>query len=101
MPRALYASGDRRSRRRCRSGSPGGDADADAIVSNEGRTEWPRGSGRWITYPEIDRCGWFDPVEARRRLIAAQGELVDRLEEALKNTAPRATEASGQPTAGD
>lgn len=61
-----------------------GDADASAIVSNEGRTEWPRGSGRWITYPEIDRCGWFDPIEARRRLISAQAELVDRLEAALR-----------------
>lgn len=60
-----------------------GDADPSTIVSNEGRTEWPRGSGRWITYPEIDRCGWFDPDEARRRLIAAQAELVDRLETAL------------------
>ena len=77
-----------------------GDADASAIVSNEGRTEWPRGSGRWITYPEIDRCGWFDPVEARRRLIAAQGELVDRLEEALKGSAAQTAE-SGQPALGD
>lgn len=77
-----------------------GDADADSIVSNEGRTEWPRGSGRWITYPEIDRCGWFDPDEARRRLIAAQAELVDRLEAALRDMAPE-TVQSGQPTAGD
>jgi predicted NUDIX family NTP pyrophosphohydrolase len=77
-----------------------GDADASAIVSNEGRTEWPRGSGRWITYPEVDRCGWFDPIEARRRLIAAQGELVDRLEEALKGCAAQTAE-SGQPALGD
>lgn len=62
-----------------------GDADASAIHSNEGRTEWPRGSGRWITYPEIDRCGWFDPTEAKRRLIKAQSELVDRLEAVLQN----------------
>ena len=44
-----------------------------------------------ITYPEIDRCGWFDPVEARRRLIAAQGELVDRLEAALRDATATAT----------
>ena len=61
-----------------------GDADASTVVSNEGRTEWPRGSGRWITYPEIDRCGWFEPQEARRRLIVAQAELIDRLEAVLK-----------------
>ncbi|HZG44446.1 MAG TPA: NUDIX domain-containing protein, partial [Longimicrobium sp.] len=36
-----------------------GDADPAATVSNEMRTEWPRGSGRWITFPEVDRCAWF------------------------------------------
>ena len=60
-----------------------GDADPSTITSNEGRTEWPRGSGRWVTYPEIDRCDWFDPEEARRRLITAQAELVDRLQSTL------------------
>src|SRR5437868_11931708 len=29
-----------------------GDAEADRIVSNETRAEWPRGSGRWLTFPE-------------------------------------------------
>ena len=60
-----------------------GDADPEAITSNSSRTEWPRGSGRWITYPEVDRCAWFDAAEARRRLNPAQAELVDRLESAL------------------
>lgn len=60
-----------------------GDADPAAITSNSSRTEWPRGSGRWITYPEVDRCAWFDAAEARRRLNPAQAELVDRLESAL------------------
>jgi predicted NUDIX family NTP pyrophosphohydrolase len=64
-----------------------GDADPRSITSNEGRTEWPRGSGHWITYPEVDRCDWFDPVEARHRLIAAQAELIDRLEAMLNPTA--------------
>jgi len=63
-----------------------GEADPGAVTSNQGRTEWPRGSGRWIDYPEIDRCDWFDPDEARRRLIAAQGELVDRLEATLASS---------------
>ena len=39
-----------------------GDADASAIRSNEARIEFPRGSGRWITHPEVDRCGWFGLV---------------------------------------
>lgn len=61
-----------------------GDADASAIVSNTARVEWPPGSGRWVTYPEVDRCAWCDPDSARRRINAAQAELIDRLEAALR-----------------
>jgi predicted NUDIX family NTP pyrophosphohydrolase len=60
-----------------------GDADPAAVTSNSSRTEWPRGSGRWITYPEVDRCAWFDAAEARRMMNPAQAELIDRLESAL------------------
>jgi len=56
-----------------------GDADADAITSNTTRTEWPRGSGRWLTFPEVDRCAWFDQETARRKLNPAQAELISRL----------------------
>ncbi len=56
-----------------------GDADPAGIVSNHARVEWPPRSGRWVTYPEVDRCGWFAPEEAREKLIPAQAELVDRL----------------------
>src|SRR3954467_9127389 len=41
-----------------------GDADADAIKSNTTRIELPRGSGRWIEVPEVDRAGWFTPQVA-------------------------------------
>jgi predicted NUDIX family NTP pyrophosphohydrolase len=60
-----------------------GDADADRIVSNDTRTEWPPSSGRWITYPEVDRCAWFDPATARARINPAQAELIARLEAVL------------------
>jgi predicted NUDIX family NTP pyrophosphohydrolase len=60
-----------------------GDADADSTTSNEMRTEWPRGSGRWITFPEVDRCGWFDRTVAKTRINPAQAELIDRLEALL------------------
>jgi len=60
-----------------------GDADASAIVSNTATVEWPRGSGRSITYPEVDRCAWFDPPTARTRLNPAQAELIDRLQAVL------------------
>jgi predicted NUDIX family NTP pyrophosphohydrolase len=60
-----------------------GDADSAGIVSNLMRIEWPRGSGRWQSYPEVDRCAWFDPAEAREKINAAQAELIDRLEKLL------------------
>jgi predicted NUDIX family NTP pyrophosphohydrolase len=60
-----------------------GDADPASIVSNTMRTEWPRGSGRWIEFPEVDRCAWFDPATAKQRMNPAQAELVDRLQAAL------------------
>jgi predicted NUDIX family NTP pyrophosphohydrolase len=60
-----------------------GDANPLAITSNTVRTEWPRGSGKWLTYPEVDRCGWFDPRTARVKLNSAQAELIDRLEQQL------------------
>lgn len=56
-----------------------GDADATAVVSNTTKTEWPRGSGKWITYPEIDRCAWFDVETARVKINPAQSAFIDRL----------------------
>lgn len=60
-----------------------GDADAAAIRSNIARAEWPRRSGRWIQFPEVDRCAWFDPATARKKMNPAQAELIDRLEHLL------------------
>jgi len=60
-----------------------GDLDPASAVSNTMRSEWPRGSGRWITFPEVDRCEWFTPDAARSRINPAQAELIDRLEAAL------------------
>jgi predicted NUDIX family NTP pyrophosphohydrolase len=59
------------------------DADPALMRSNTMWIEWPAGSGKRIEIPEIDRCGWFDPVEARRKLNPAQVAFVDRLEAAL------------------
>jgi predicted NUDIX family NTP pyrophosphohydrolase len=60
-----------------------GDADPAAVTSNETWIEWPPGSGRRQAYPEIDRCGWFDPEIARKKLNPAQAEFVMRLEALL------------------
>jgi predicted NUDIX family NTP pyrophosphohydrolase len=60
-----------------------GDADPATIVSNTTKYEWPRGSGRWVDFPEVGRCAWFSPDAARSRLNPAQAELIDRLQAAL------------------
>ena len=60
-----------------------GDADASATTSNSARIEWPRKSGRWVSYPEIDRCAWFSAAAAREKMNPAQAEFIGRLEELL------------------
>lgn len=58
-----------------------GDADPSRATSNTMQTEWPRGSGRLITFPEVDRWSWCDPRTARQKINPAQAEFIDRLEE--------------------
>lgn len=51
--------------------------------SSEVEIEWPRGSGQIRRFPEVDRAAWFPLPEARLRILAAQSELLDRLEDEL------------------
>jgi predicted NUDIX family NTP pyrophosphohydrolase len=41
--------------------------------------EWPRGSGRRLRFPEIDRVAWFDVDTAREKLVKGQVGFLDRL----------------------
>ncbi len=66
-----------------------GNADADTIVSNTARTEWPRNSDRWITFPEVDRCAWFGLDDARAKMNSAQAALIARLELLLDESSTR------------
>lgn len=67
-----------------------GDADPARVTSNTMQTEWPRGSGRVLTFPEVDRCAWFGLEAARQKINPAQAELIDRLELALSEPEPAA-----------
>lgn len=60
-----------------------GDLDPGTLQSNTFEVEWPPRSGRRREFPEVDRAGWFGVDEARVKLNPAQGELVERLLEAL------------------
>ena len=67
-----------------------GNADPARVTSNIMKTEWPRGSGRFITFPEVDRCAWFANRDAREKINPAQAELIDRLETILSAPPPAA-----------
>jgi predicted NUDIX family NTP pyrophosphohydrolase len=60
-----------------------GDADPDSLTSNTTTAEWPRGSGRWLTFPEVDRCAWFDLDTAHEKINPAQSAFLPRLVEQL------------------
>jgi predicted NUDIX family NTP pyrophosphohydrolase len=56
-----------------------GDVDVSAIRSNTFEMEWPRGSGRVRSFPEVDVAGWFGLDDARAKLLAGQRPFLDRL----------------------
>jgi predicted NUDIX family NTP pyrophosphohydrolase len=60
-----------------------GDLDADAIVSNRFEIEVPPRSGRFRSYPEVDRAAWITLPEARRMILPSQEPILDALEAAL------------------
>jgi predicted NUDIX family NTP pyrophosphohydrolase len=57
--------------------------DPAALASNSFELEWPPRSGGHQQFPEVDRAEWFDPDEARRRILPAQAGLIDRLLDSL------------------
>lgn len=52
-------------------------------VSNTYRLEWPPSSGRYETFQEFDRAGFFREEEARRKINEAQAGFIDRLKALL------------------
>jgi predicted NUDIX family NTP pyrophosphohydrolase len=58
-----------------------GDLDPASIRSNEFQLEWPPGSGRIQSYPEVDRAEWFSLADAARKILAGQLPFLDRLVE--------------------
>ena len=55
------------------------DLDIRDAKSNMFTLEWPRGSGTFREYPELDRVGWFGVPEAREKLLKGQRPLLDLL----------------------
>ena len=59
------------------------DCDPSQLRSNLFVMEWPPKSGQTQQFPEVDRAGWFNIPEARKRIIAGQLGLLDQLVSAL------------------
>ena len=57
-----------------------GDLEAGAIVSNPFTVEWPPKSGRFQSFPEIDRAAWFTLAEARAKILPSQLAILDLFE---------------------
>jgi predicted NUDIX family NTP pyrophosphohydrolase len=56
-----------------------GDCDPGALVSNLFEIEWPPGSGKLRSFPEMDRAGWFDLERARTHIMRGQIPFLDHL----------------------
>jgi len=62
------------------------DFDPASLASNSFSMEWPPRSGEEREFPEVDRAEWFDPEAARRKILPAQAELIDRLLKHLESS---------------
>ena len=60
-----------------------GDLDPERIVSNAFTLEWPPRSGRFRSFPEVDRAAWFTLEEARAKILPSQSPILDRFETKL------------------
>lgn len=56
-----------------------GDLDTSLVVPGTFTMEWPRGSGRFAEFPEIDRAEWLGLDEARLKLVGGQRVFLERL----------------------
>ncbi len=72
-----------------------GDLDASQCRSNTFELEWPRGSGRVIEVPEIDRAEWVDVARARSRLVRGQVVALDELVRKVRVNRPEVSEGVG------
>ncbi len=74
----------------------GAEFSVDRIESNTFELEWPRGSGRVRSFPEVDRAGWHSAALARSKLLSGQVPFVDALIAALRDGYPGLSEGEGR-----
>jgi len=57
----------------------GGDEGPQPIRSNTFEMQWPPGSGKMQSFPEVDRARFFSLAEGKRKLKETQWPLIERL----------------------
>ena len=62
-----------------------GDLDVAGVVSNCFELEYPRGSGRLQSFPEVEEARWFDMADARREMLPSQLPILAALEARLQD----------------
>jgi predicted NUDIX family NTP pyrophosphohydrolase/uncharacterized protein YndB with AHSA1/START domain len=55
------------------------DLDPGEIVPGTFTMEWPRASGRFQDFPEVDRVAWLGLEQAREKIVVGQRAFLDRL----------------------
>jgi predicted NUDIX family NTP pyrophosphohydrolase len=60
-----------------------GDVDLTGFHSNTFEMEWPKGSGRLRTFPEVDKAAWFSLDAAHTKLLKGQLGFLDLLAKEL------------------
>jgi len=59
------------------------DFDLSHCRSNHFRTEWPPRSGKWKSFPEVDRVAYFDAETALTKILVYQRPFIIELSEKL------------------
>lgn len=63
-----------------------GNLDPEKVISNTFELEWPPRSGKRVSFPEIDKSGWFTLAEAKQLINERQVPLLDQLMVLLDTT---------------
>jgi predicted NUDIX family NTP pyrophosphohydrolase len=66
-----------------------GDCDPARIESNSFTLEWPPKSGRFPSFPEVDRAAFFTLETARSKAHPAELELIERLDAIVRQRGVR------------
>ena len=61
-----------------------GELDVSKLRSNSFTLEWPPRSGRFRSFPEVDRAEWFPLAQAKERILKGQRPLLEQLEALLE-----------------